>query len=699
MENPVDPISNGTGNDDTALSKRIAALDDAVSAMAEAREFAKHLKLRRVLDSLRRVMLRPDGCAAVQSRAAALEEAGLFLGTDWAFPEILLPALSGGALRSADADTVLIETVSELRMLAIATGEYSHPSISSEDAHQFLSQVLAMNLSLLFTPPSEAERNKQGRMALLVRNVLRHLGEGVGYESILDRLIEEIWRILRQRPIQVDQVKQLITQIAVYRGDPDVDLGAAGQGVDRLISSLFGTTEACREDPGVDVYLSRLEAMDTNVLQYEAAGFARAMHDTGLVSPYHAALLRFLLEKSDYLLAEALGLSSTGRECMLRYHELVHRLLDQAVHPQTAQCVYGLALLLDRGILYQPAVAPALWRQLALPLSPYTQERLTTTYGPSPAPQARLVSGVLSMLGLPLGVGQGDNPTCQSARALSMWSYNDPDYLLWVLACAARDDEIIMHFEGQPISSRESIGGVATKLPTDLDPVSLLVVPHLDRIYAEMGRRCAERVGDPHRWVNPEFHGWWSGRGFRINVEVATGQLVDVDEFLRHFYASYHPYYNGHQPLIHPQPAGVAVTESAARFVGWHAITILRVDLDPQDVMRVYFYNPNNDSGQDWGDGVVVSTAGNGERFGEGSLPFEQFASRLYIYHFDLFQRGEPDRVPAEEIDRVIGYLYRSWGADRLPAGALQASPDPIPSVIGLKTMSDRAEDVDVGPS
>jgi len=27
------------------------------------------------------------------------------------------------------------------------------------------------------------------------------------------------------------------------------------------------------------------------------------------------------------------------------------------------------------------------------------------------------------------------------------------------------------------------------------------------------GRRCADRPGDPHRWVNPEFHGWWSGRG------------------------------------------------------------------------------------------------------------------------------------------------------------------------------------------
>ncbi|MDN2501523.1 hypothetical protein FHY52_33250, partial [Nocardia nova] len=605
--------------------------------------------------------------AAVRARASGLEAAGLFLGTDWAKPEILIPALSVGSLRSANADTVVLETVSDLRLLAVAKGEFTHPSVSAEQALGHLSQVLAVNLSLLFTPPSEAEREQQGRMARVSRELLHHLVEEIGYEKVLEHLVDEIWRILRQRPIQVEQVKRMITQIAVARSNPDIDLGATGLGADRLISSLYGTTDACREDPGVEVYRTRLDGMDDSALQYEATGFARSMHDTGLVSPYHAVLLRFLLTKGEYLLGEALGLSSTGRDSLLCYHELVRNLIEEAVHVETAQGIYGLALLLERGILYQPPVAPALWRQLALQVSPRSRERLHEVFGPVPDARARLLSGMLSILGLPLGVGQGDNPTCQSARALSMWAYNDPDYLLQTVAWAARDDEIVMHFEGQPISSKEAGAGVATSLPMDLDPVSLLVVPHLDRIYAEMGRRCAGREGDPHRWINPEFHGWWSGRGFRINVDVETGRLIDVDEFLRHFYASYHPFYNGNQPLIHPQPAGIAVTDSAARFVGWHAITILRVSLDPQDTMRVYFYNPNNDSGQDWGDGVVVGTAGHGERFGEGSLPFEQFASRLYIFHFDPLERGEPAAVARPELDRVVGYIHRSWGADRLP--------------------------------
>ncbi|MGW5454013.1 hypothetical protein [Nocardia sp. NPDC003979] len=654
-------------SDQATLDKRLATLDHATGALHDTGEFGRQVKLPRVLDALRRVLLVPGGCAAVRERAQRLEAAGLFLGTDWAQPQILIPALSTGSLRSANADTVVVEAVSDLRLLAVAKGDYEHSLISAAAATEHLSQVLAVNLSLLFSPPTEAEREQQGRMAQVSRELLHYLVAEVGYEKVLENLVDEIWRILRQRPIQVDAVKRMITQIAVARANPDVDLGASGLGADRLISSLYGTTEGCREDPGVEIYRARLESMDDSALQYEATGFARSMHDTGLVSPYHAVLLRFLLGKGEYLLGEAMGLSSTGRDSLLCYHELVRTLIEQAVFVETAQCVYGLALLLERGILYQPPVAPALWRQLSLRLSPHSQQRLTQVFGAVPDPRARLLAGVLSVLGQPLGIGQGDNPTCQSARALSMWAYNDPDYLLQSVVWAARDDEIVMHFEGQPLSSREHGDQANALLHHDLDPVSLLVVPHLDRIYAEMGRRCAGREGDPHRWINPEFHGWWSGRGFRINVDVATGNLVDLDDFQRHFYASYHPFYNGNQPVIHPQPAGIAVTDSAARFVGWHAITVLRVSLDPQGKMRVYFYNPNNDSGQDWGDGVVVGTAGHGERFGEASLPFEQFASRLYIFHFDPLEPGESAAVDRAELDRVTGYIRRSWGADRLP--------------------------------
>ncbi|QHD49330.1 hypothetical protein [Vreelandella aquamarina] len=666
-----------TSTEDGKLDGLLSKFDDAVRLLSQAPAFSKPAKLPRVLDTARRVLMQAGGCAALEQRAADFESAGIFAGSDWETPQYLIPTLTTYSLKSADANVVVIEALSELRLLAVAKGDYSHPLISQEQAHHYLTQVMAINLWLLFNAPSEAERETQGRLANISRHLFQHLAERIGYEYVIDQLIDEIWRILKQRPIQVDAIKQMISQIALCQANPEIDLGASGHGADRLVSSLYGPTQACREDPGIDIYRARLERMDNATLQAESTGFARAMHDTGLVSPYHAVLLRYLLEEGDHLLSEALGLSSTGRDCLLCYRELVHALIRSGVYPATAQAVYGLALLLERGILYQPPVAPAMWRQLNLQLSEWAEARLSLAYGEVASPRARLIEGVLCMLGLPLGVGQGNNPTCQSARALSMWAYNDPDYLLQMVTWAARDDEIIMHFEGQPISSNESVSGVAAELPMDLDPVSLIVVPHLDRIYAEMGRRCIGREGDPHRWVNPEFHGWWSGRGFSINVDVATGKLSEVDTFIRHFYASYHPYYNGNQPLIHPQPAGIAVTDSAARFIGWHAITILRASLDPNDVMRIYFYNPNNDSGQDWGDGVKVSTSGNGERFGEASLPFEQFTSRLYIYHYDPLERGELATVTDEELERVKGFLHRSWGATRLPSTDLQADPGP----------------------
>ncbi|WNL37882.1 hypothetical protein RN346_11255 [Halomonas sp. PAMB 3232] len=659
-----------TADDQTSsplLRGLLEKLDDALKRLEDAPAFARPDKLPRVLDTARRVLLQPGGCQACEARAATFESAAVFQGSDWETPQYLQPALAAFSLKSAHAHALVIEALSELRLLAVAKGEIDHPLITQAQAHQHLTQVMALNLTLLFGAPTEAERETQGRLAAIPRALFQHLAGRIGYEHIIDRLIDEIWRILQQRPVQVDGIKQMITHIALCQADPSIDLGASGQGADRLVSSLFGPTQACREDPGVEVFQTRLAGMDSAALQAEATGFARAMHDTGLVSPYHAVLMRFCLDESDYLISEALGLSSTGRDCLLCYRELVHALIRESVYPATAQAVYGLALMLERGILYQPPVAPAMWRQLNLALSPPAKARLSATYGDEVSPHARLMEGVLCLLGLPLGVGQGNNPTCQSARALSMWAYNDPDYLLQMVAWATRDDEIIMHFEGQPISSRESGAGVATSLPMDLDPVSLIVVPHLDRIYAEMGRRCIGREGDPHRWVNPEFHGWWSGRGFRINVDVQSGRLVEVERFIRHFYASYHPFYNGNQPLIHPQPAGIAVTDSAGRFVGWHAITILRASLDPTDTMRVYFFNPNNDSGQDWGDGVRVSTAGFGERFGEASLPFEQFVSRLYIYHHDPLERGEPATVSQDVLERVTGYLHRSWGEPRLP--------------------------------
>lgn len=139
----------------------------------------------------------------------------------------------------------------------------------------------------------------------------------------------------------------------------------------------------------------------------------------------------------------------------------------------------------------------ALWQQIQLKLSPETEQELIANFGDTRPARVFLLAGVLNLLGSPLGVGQGNNPSCQSAIGLSMWASNEADYLLQVLAWAARDNEVLTRFEGNVVSSRNLKEGLMKEAPVDVDPVSLIVIPHLDRIYGEMWRPCPLQNSPP----------------------------------------------------------------------------------------------------------------------------------------------------------------------------------------------------------
>lgn len=658
------------------LQAAVSRFERCYARLEQASRIAKTALAIEVIDAARRLLAIPGGVEVLAERAGQFQAAGVFAGSDWAEPESLQAQLIPSTLQFGEERTVAVECLSLLRWLALAENRARHPGVSAEQAVHFLREALAVNLDYVFDRATEASRERRTAAA---REVFAFIAERIGYDSMLEQLVEEVWRILRQRPVKVDGAKTMITKLAVVLADPETDVNSL-RGADRLTSALFGPTQATQYDPGLDAYREALAHMDAQTLKQEAGGFARSMADTGLVSAYHAVLMRWLLEQQPDLLPSALGLSTTGSDTFLTYVELIRALIDEAIHPETAQAVYGLSCLLERGILFSPPVAPALWRQIRLPLHASTAEMITQVFGTAVAPSVQLLAGLLNVLGQPFGVGQGHNPTCQSARAISMWAYNDPDYLMQLLAWAARDNSITMHFEGSPLNSAELPAGLVDALHLDLDAVSLVLVPHLDRIYLGMGRMAAARPEDPHKWINPEFHGWWVGRGFAIAVDVASGRLQDYDEFVRTFHASYHPFYNGNQPQIHLQPAGVAVTDSSGRFVGWHAITLIRSALDMRGEMRAYFYNPNNDGGQDWGCGVVVSTEGNGEYFGESSLPFAQLASRLYIFHYDPLEPGSRAGVPDDAVAEVRRMAEESWARDRIEQEiALQAAAPTSP--------------------
>ncbi|MDX1559171.1 MAG: hypothetical protein R3193_09710 [Marinobacter sp.] len=648
---------------DPALKPALMQFDMALAEFARARKADPKAPSLSLLERARVLMTLPGGFDAIYRRVRSLESAGIFGTSDWARPGLLQPALAKHSLREAGAVTTIVEAISELRMLAVTRGKYFHPGISAEQARHFLTQVMALNLDLLSGQLTEADRERPKQLGTIVQELYRYLISHLGYESLLDSLVEEVWRLLDQGPVQVDSIREMIGQIAKCLYDPDIKTPSNSDAT-RLVKALFAPTPASAEDPGLAIYEQRLRDMDDVALSSEATYFARSMFDTGLASPYHAVMLRFLRSSGqDDLIPNTLGLTMTGLDDLYCYTDLVHALIDEAIYPETCQAVYGLTMMLERGSLFTPSVAQALWRQIKLRLSAETEHALIDAFGDAHPPRVFLLAGVINLLGQPLGVGQGNNPTCQSAIGLSMWASNEADYLLQVLAWAARDNEVLSRFEGQEVSSRDLEPGLVQGTPVDVDPVSLILIPHLDRLYGEMWRRCESRDDDAHRWINPEFYGWWVSHGFRVVTDVKTGEVQDYEGFIRHFYASYHPFYNGNIPVIHAQPAGIAVTDSAARYVGRHAINILRVALSPKNEMRVYFFNPNNDSGQNWGQDITCSTFGNGEFRGEASLPVAEFTSRLYAFHFDPLELGDLSAIPDEEVARVMDLGYTSWAA------------------------------------
>jgi len=150
-------------------------MDDAQARMAEARPFARMRHRAAVLDMARRCMLSDGGVEAVYSRIEQLELSGVFEGTDWADPDNLQAAMAGRTLKLSDTATAMLEALNHLRMLAVAKRDYFHPRIASEQAHNFLSQVVGLNLDLVFANADEASRTRAGNMDAVCRKLYAHI--------------------------------------------------------------------------------------------------------------------------------------------------------------------------------------------------------------------------------------------------------------------------------------------------------------------------------------------------------------------------------------------------------------------------------------------------------------------------------------------------------------------------------------------
>jgi hypothetical protein len=621
----------------------------------------KAIKLASHIDIL---SLTRSGLAFLYSKSVILDQAEFFKGTSWNDPDKLVPYLVKGTLKYGHPSSSF-ETLSELRMLRYAKGEDVHENVSAEDAQRFLEEVIVHNLEFALREPTEETRMKMPERELKKAfNLFGFIMSEMDLRGVYEKLVEEIRLICEQRPIRTSKARELISLVN-SRFDTSGDL-QLDQEMQIYIDALYAPSEGTKAHKGKDSYQAFLENADEETLAKEAEEMGSCMNATGLVSGYQAVLLRHLVKDHGDLVPICLDLNDQGTAEWDKYHEMISSLILETVSWDNCQCIYGLARMLRKNLFSRRAVRVGLENLRRIKINPQVEKRILKSLvnrDEEVTALQYLIGGTIKVLGQPLGVGQGNNPTCQSARGISMWSQHSPAKLIDMIITVATQNNLIMRFENQNLVSNNLIKGLLDQLDYNLDVVSIVLVPHLDKIYNEMMRLSAGRLEDPHKWVNPAMYGQWIQVGFASCYDYMSNSIMDFPGYVRIFYAAFHPDYNNNKQMVYPNPVGIFITSNKGDMIGFHAVSLLRVEKSPKGEIRAYFLNPNNEGRQDWGQNIIPSVHGKGEKKGESSLPFYQFAARVYAFHYSTLDvKDRLNQVPTEELERVEKLGRESWG-------------------------------------
>lgn len=638
----------------------IERFDEALATFAGAAPIARPHHRPKVLTAAERLLRDSDGVAALYERIVQVVEAGMLEGTTWEHPERLVPGLVEGTLR-AGGEPALMEVFSELRMLALAEGRLPNAPMSPDRARDFLEQALVASLDLVRSASGGSDPADDDPTAWRAKLLFEHILAYLPLDRLERTLGREVALILHQRPIVTLRARTLLRFARERFALDHRDL--VDRSLLRYLEAIEGPTALSRKHADPGAYARHLERLGHEALRAEADELGRSMRETGLVAPHLPVLLRHGVDDPS-LLARAMNLREAGRQQLEEHRELVAEIITRAVHPETEQSVYGLAGLLDQGLLSRGPVRAGLTRLSTLDIHPDVAADILHSVDADLSANAILLADTLSVLSQPLGVRQGWSPTCQSARGIALWSHHAPGKLLDMVITVAQSGRLEMRFEGATLDSSVLPQGLQTEIDYRLDAVSTVLVPHLDRIYNEMMRRGALRDDDPHKWVNPALYGHWIPTGFRSAFDQVTQSIYDYEGFVRTFYASHHPQANGGHDLAYPSPVGLFITSAQGDLLGFHAVSLLRVAAHgPDHEIRAYFFNPNAEGQQDWGQGVLPSVYGHGERAGESSLPFAQFVARLYAFHYNPHIMADTADVDDEAVADVQKMAHESWGS------------------------------------
>lgn len=649
----------------TASQTAFPHFEEALDALRNATDLTRKDKVQRLLSQIDRLSRSEEGIRHLYEQSLEVENAGFFRGTPWNDPENLVPYLVRGTLMAGHPNSTT-EVISLLRALAHANGKGDGQIIKPEEAQAFLEEVVVQNLEFAFQELAEEARLKMGKGEVdKVFRLFTFLLENGRYDKLKPRMAEELQMVCAQRPIMTRKIRRLVRLIKDHFSlDEDVE---ADRTLLYYIRAIHAPSKLAWETPYPEHYQQQLPSLNRDQLRQEAEQLGRYLAETSLTNEYLAAMLLHLTEHESEIVPSLLGMPRGVSDEWNTHRDFISMLIRETFSLNNYKGVYGLSRMLERSLFSRSAVRAGLQNLLRVRLDSEVEKRiLKTIVHPSSSISAKqyLMGATISMLGQPLGVGQGNNATCQSARGLSMWAQHAPAKLINIIITVATQNNLAFRFENQDMESSLLAKGLVEQMDYNLDAVSAILVPHLDKLYNEMMRRALGRGEDPHKWVNPALYGSWIHVGFASCYNPITNAIQDYRGFVRLQYAALHPAYNGGYQMVYPNPVGIFVTSKQGKMMGFHAISLLRVDQDPEDGhWRAYFLNPNNEGRQDWSQGITPTVYGHGEKSGESSLPFEHLASRIYAFHFNTLEAEEHlGEIPQDKVEEVYKLAKESWG-------------------------------------
>ncbi|MEQ9307354.1 MAG: hypothetical protein RJQ14_25800, partial [Marinoscillum sp.] len=185
----------------------------------EATELTKRDKATKLASQIDLLSLTRDGLSYLYQKAVELDREGIFNGSAWSEPNKLVPYLVKGTLRYGHPSSSF-EILSELRLLAYATGLHQNVLISADEAQNFLEEVMVHNLEFALKEPSEETRAVMSERELKKAfNLFGFIISEIDLSGVYQKLAEEIKLICAQRPIVTRKARELI-RLVDERFDP-----------------------------------------------------------------------------------------------------------------------------------------------------------------------------------------------------------------------------------------------------------------------------------------------------------------------------------------------------------------------------------------------------------------------------------------------------------------------------------------------